>query len=78
MTGLSAAQFRLRDQGVILLGAYADLVLFNADENLDRASFEQPPDPASGIDAVVVNGAIAWPQQQPTGTRTDRVLRRNS
>lgn len=43
MTGLSAAQFRLRDRGVILSRAYAELVVFNADENLDQASFEQPP-----------------------------------
>jgi N-acyl-D-amino-acid deacylase len=76
MTGLSAAQFRLQDRGILKPGAYADLVVFDADEILDQASFEQPTRPASGIDYVVVNGAIAWSNQQPTGSRTGTVLKR--
>jgi N-acyl-D-amino-acid deacylase len=76
MTGLSAAQFRLQDRGILKPGAYADLVVFDADEILDQASFEQPTRPASGIDYVVVNGAIAWSNQQPTGSRTGKVLKR--
>jgi N-acyl-D-amino-acid deacylase len=78
MTGLSATQFRLQDRGVLKPGAYADLVVFDADKILDQASFEQPTRPASGIDYVVVNGAITWAQQQPTGTRTGTVLKRHS
>ena len=76
MTGLSAAQFRLQDRGVLKPGAYADLVVFDANQILDQASFEQPMEPARGIDYVVVNGAIAWAQQQPTGSRTGSVLKR--
>jgi N-acyl-D-amino-acid deacylase len=78
MTGLSATQFRLQDRGVLKPGAYADLVVFDADKILDQASFEQPTRPASGIDYVVVNGAITWAQQQPTGARTGTVLKRHS
>jgi N-acyl-D-amino-acid deacylase len=78
MTGLSATQFHLQDRGVLKPGAYADLVVFDADEILDQASFEQPTRPASGIDYVVVNGAITWAQQQPTDARTGTVLKRHS
>jgi N-acyl-D-amino-acid deacylase len=77
MTGLSATQFRLHHRGVIKPGAFADLVVFDANEILDQASFEQPIRPASGIDYVVVNGEIAWAQQQPTGSRTGAVLKRH-
>jgi N-acyl-D-amino-acid deacylase len=76
MTGLSAAQFRLRDRGVLQPGACADVVVFNADTILDQASFEQPTQPSKGIDYVLVNGAIAWTAAGSTGTRTGRVLRR--
>lgn len=77
MTGLSATQFRLRDRGLLKPGNFADVVVFDADTILDRASFEQPTQPASGIDYVVVNGAIAWTKTGSTDTRTGRVLKRN-
>jgi len=74
MTGLSAAQFRLMDRGVIREQAFADIVVFRAEEIGDRATFENPTQPASGIHTVMVNGAIAWSQQQSIGSRTGRVL----
>jgi N-acyl-D-amino-acid deacylase len=76
MTGLSAAQFRLRDRGVLQPGAFADITIFDADTILDQASFEAPTRPASGIDYVVVNGAIAWTASGSTDSRTGCVLQR--
>jgi N-acyl-D-amino-acid deacylase len=76
MTGLSAAQFRLPDRGVLKPGAFADVVIFNADTILDQASFDHPTQPACGIEWVVVNGTISWTTTGPTGTRTGKVLRR--
>jgi N-acyl-D-amino-acid deacylase len=76
MTGLSATQFRLRDRGVLQPGAFADITIFDADTILDQASFEAPTRPASGIDHVVVNGAIAWTASGSTDSRTGRVLQR--
>jgi len=77
MTGLSAAQFRLRDRGVLQPGAFADVVVFDADTILDQASFDHPTQPASGIEWVVVNGAIAWTARGSTGSRTGKVLKRS-
>jgi N-acyl-D-amino-acid deacylase len=77
MTGLSAAQFRLRDRGVLKPGAFADVVVFDAHTILDQADFENPTQPASGIEWVVVNGAIAWTAMGSTGTRTGKVLKRS-
>jgi len=76
MTGLSATQFRLRDRGVLQPGAFADITIFDADTVLDQASFEAPTRPASGIEYVVVNGAIAWHADGTTDSRTGRVLKR--
>ena len=51
---LPAAQFGLKDRGVLRAGAYADLVLFHPDTIADRATFEQPRTPAAGIACVLV------------------------
>ena len=60
MTGLSAQTFNLADRGVLREGAFADLVIFDADTIADRATFDDPMQPAVGIDHVMVNGKLAW------------------
>jgi len=74
MTGLTAKNYGLRDRGVLKEGAYADLVLFNADTVDEAATYEKPIAPARGIDTVLVNGAMVWRNGQPTGARPGRVL----
>ncbi|WP_421723143.1 N-acyl-D-amino-acid deacylase family protein [Bauldia sp.] len=76
MTGLSASRFGLTDRGVVREGAYADLVLFDADEIIDRATFEEPTRPAHGIDRVFVNGKIGWQAGAHTGARSGRFVSR--
>jgi N-acyl-D-amino-acid deacylase len=76
MTSLSARQFGLKDRGVLREGAYADLVLFDPATVLDRATFEDPKQPAAGIEAVWVNGRTVWENGAHTGTRPGRALRR--
>ena len=76
MTGLSAAQFGLAERGTVRAGAYADLVMFDAETVADRATFEAPTRPAAGIDIVMVNGAIVRDGGRATGERPGRALRR--
>lgn len=75
MTGLTAETFGLKDRGLLAEGAHADLVLFDADKVIDRASFETPQLPAAGIEQVFVNGACVWRTGKPTGARPGRALR---
>jgi N-acyl-D-amino-acid deacylase len=76
MTGLTAGNFGLTDRGVIRAGAFADLTVFDPETVGDAATFEDPERPATGIEQVWVNGALAWTEGAATGARTGRVLRR--
>lgn len=58
MTGLPAQTFQIAKRGTIHEGNYADLVIFDADEIIDTATFEQPRQAPKGIEYVLVNGRI--------------------
>ena len=60
MTGLPASRFALGARGVIRPGGCADLVLFDPVRVRDTASFHDPVRAAEGIDAVWVNGQLAY------------------
>jgi N-acyl-D-amino-acid deacylase len=77
MTGLSAHRYGLDDRGVIRVGAFADLVLFNPDTVSDTATYEVPIAPAAGIEAVFVNGVCSLRSTKPTGLRGGRFLKRS-
>jgi len=76
MTGLSAATLGLPDRGRIEPGMLADLVLFDPDTVLDRATTDYPHDVSQGIETVWVNGSAVWHDRLPTGRRPGEVLRR--
>jgi N-acyl-D-amino-acid deacylase len=76
MTGLTAKTFGLADRGVLKPGFAADLVLFDAGEVDEAATFARPIQAAKGIDTVIVNGAPVWRDGKPTGARPGRVLAR--
>ncbi|MPS34151.1 N-acyl-D-amino-acid deacylase family protein [Stenotrophomonas acidaminiphila] len=64
MTGLPAARFALGARGRIHAGGCADLVLFDPARVRDTASFHDPVRAAEGIDAVWVNGKLAYDGNQ--------------
>lgn len=75
MTGLSAARFGLKDRGEVRPGAAADLVVFDPATVEDRATYDDPIQPAAGIDCVFANGEMIWDGARSTGARPGRVLR---
>lgn len=76
MTGLSAEKFGLKDRGVVREGAFADLVILNAETVAEGSSFAHPTIPAIGIETVIVNGQIVWEKGAVTKLRPGRVLSR--
>ncbi|HEX5940599.1 MAG TPA: amidohydrolase family protein, partial [Dehalococcoidia bacterium] len=75
MTSLPANTFGLKERGLVKEGAWADLVLFDAETVIDRATFEDPHQAPAGIDMVLVNGEIVCEGGTHTGARPGRMLR---
>lgn len=76
MTGASARRFRLSDRGLISQGYWADLVLFDPETVIDKATFDCPVQQAEGIEAVWVAGALTYVEGEPTGERAGTFVAR--
>ena len=63
------------DRGRIELGAPADLIVFDHEQIVDKASFRQPDAVSHGMKFVLVNGQIVLQGGKLTGRRSGRVLR---
>jgi N-acyl-D-amino-acid deacylase len=72
MTSLPAKRLNWTDRGVIRVGAFADLVLFNPETVIDRSTFSNPFALPTGIEKVFVNGVLVWNSNRPTGARPGR------
>lgn len=75
MTLLPARTFGIANRGVIRPGAFADLVLADPALLRDRATYRQPRREPTGIEMVIINGAVALDAGQITPAR-GLVLRR--
>ena len=78
MSGLAAEHMGISDRGVIRVGAYADLVLFDPERVSDRATFEEPHLTSTGIEKVWVNGALVYTDGKPTGNHPGQVMRKQT
>jgi N-acyl-D-aspartate/D-glutamate deacylase len=77
MARLPCERFGLRERGSIEPGFFADLVLFDPETISDRATYADPKQSPSGIDLVLVNGALAAEGGSVTDVRAGRFLRFN-
>jgi N-acyl-D-amino-acid deacylase len=75
MSGFPATRLKLRGKGFIKAGMDADLVLFDPDEILDGATFENPFGEPVGISHVFVGGSLAVKNGESTGLTAGKVLR---
>jgi N-acyl-D-amino-acid deacylase len=78
MTGLTAQTFGIPNRGVIAVGNYADLVIFDKHTVKDRADFQNPFIRPIGIYYVWVNGVPTLYEGRFQNTKPGRVLRRSS
>ncbi|MDD5679162.1 MAG: D-aminoacylase [Kiritimatiellae bacterium] len=74
MTSLPADHFRLKGRGRVAVGAYADLVIFDPNTVVDRATYAVPHALSQGVECVMVNGIPTLDQNGLTVQRAGRVL----
>ena len=74
MTGKSAEVFGLESRGTIDVGNYADLVIFNPETIIDKASYKSPKLHSEGIESVFVNGKVVWENDGATNNRPGMFL----
>ena len=74
-TSLAAQRMRLGDRGVLKVGMWADVVVFDPATVRDRATFARPHQLAEGMRWVLVNGVPVIAEGNATGARPGKVLR---
>ncbi|NMO03893.1 D-aminoacylase [Gordonia sp. TBRC 11910] len=75
LSGRPARRLKLRNRGLVRVGYAADLVLFDPDTVIDRATFDAPRTPADGFSHVFVRGVAALDDGELTGALAGRALR---
>ena len=75
---MPAKKFIIKDRGILAKGKFADIVVFNPETVIDKATFSDPHQYPEGIDTVIVNGKIVVQKGEHTGNLPGNVLRRVS
>ena len=75
MTSFPCERFGLAGRGRVAEGAFADLVVFDAERIEDTATYADPKREARGIEWVIVNGRVALERGRHTGAGAGRALR---
>jgi N-acyl-D-amino-acid deacylase len=76
MTSLPATTFRLAERGELRPGYWADIVVFDPATIADHSVYKDPHHFSTGFRFVFVNGAAVVHNDQHTGARPGKVLRR--
>ncbi|MBC8357568.1 MAG: D-aminoacylase, partial [Candidatus Aminicenantes bacterium] len=76
MTSLPARKFGFTKRGSLEKGYFADLVIFDEDRVIDKATWTDPHQYPVGIEYVLVNGKIVIKSGEHTGSLPGKVLRK--
>lgn len=77
MTSFPAQRLGLRDRGLLREGMWADVVIFDPESVIDKATYREPHQFPEGIHHVLVNGRIVVENETQTGELPGKVLRRS-
>ncbi len=75
MTSAVATRLSIQDRGLIRVGMYADVVVFDPGTVADRATFEDPHQLSVGVEEVFVNGVAVLRGGEHTGAKPGRIVR---
>ena len=76
MTSLSASHMGIKDRGIIEIGAFADLVLFDPETVKDQATMSDINKISTGISKTWVNGQLVFSEGKTSGLLPGQSLRR--
>jgi dihydroorotase/N-acyl-D-amino-acid deacylase len=75
MSSAVATRLKIRDRGLLHVGYYADVVVFDPATVSDHATYEEPHQPSTGIEHVLVNGVAVVTRGRHTGAMPGRPVR---
>jgi dihydroorotase/N-acyl-D-amino-acid deacylase len=75
MTWAVAERLSIHDRGMLHAGMYADVVVFDPNTIIDRATYEQPNQLSVGVREVLVNGVEVVRDGRHTGAKPGRIVR---
>jgi N-acyl-D-amino-acid deacylase len=78
MTSMNASKLGIEDRGLLRQGNFADVVVFDPERILDKATYSDPFQYSEGVRYVVVNGKVVLEDGKHTGERPGRPLRRGT
>ena len=74
MSSQSARRLGIQDRGILSENYFADVAIFDADEIIDKATFEDPHQYAVGMKFVLVNGKVVVENGKHSGRRPGKIL----
>jgi dihydroorotase/N-acyl-D-amino-acid deacylase len=75
MSSAVATRLGIQQRGVLREGMYADIVVFDPQTIIDRATFEEPHQLSVGMRDVLVNGVAVVRNGAHTGAKPGRIVR---
>jgi N-acyl-D-amino-acid deacylase len=74
LTALPAANLRIEQRGSLQQGYFADVVVFDPATIIDRATYDEPHQYATGVKHVFVNGTHVLKDGEHTGAKPGRAV----
>ena len=75
MTSLPASRLKIKRRGELKKSYYADIVVFDPQEIIDKATFENPHQYSIGVQHVFVNGVQVLKEGEHTGAFPGKAIR---
>ncbi len=75
LTSLSASNLKIKKRGKLEIGNYADIVVFDADKIIDKATYVKPHQFSEGMIHVFVNGTQVLNEGEHTNAKPGRFVK---
>jgi N-acyl-D-amino-acid deacylase len=76
MTGMTARNFRIVDRGLLRVGSFGDIVVFDPKRIADTATYDTPISISVGVCRVYVNGICSFVENETWPARAGKMLHR--